>query len=68
MEGTLTEVGSANAVKEQVDQNKENQRIPAQATPEANEKIHLLKKQTAQLCAALVSSSYYLQEVGPFRS
>ena len=59
MEGTLTEIGTANAVKEQVDQNKENQRILAQATPEANEKIHLLEKQTAQLCAALVSSSYY---------
>ena len=44
MEGTLTEIGTANAVKEQVDQNKENQRILVQATQESNEKMHLLEK------------------------
>ena len=37
--GTLKAVGIANAVKEQVDPNKENQRVLAQATVEANEKI-----------------------------
>jgi hypothetical protein len=45
----------ANAVKEQVDQNKENQRILAQATIEANDKIEHLEKQQAQLYAALMA-------------
>jgi hypothetical protein len=35
--GTLKAIGIANAVKEQVDQNKENQRVSAQATVEAND-------------------------------
>ena len=52
--GTLKAVGIANAVKEQVDPNKENQRILAQATVEANDKIDQLEKQTAQLYAALM--------------
>ncbi|OEU09757.1 hypothetical protein FRACYDRAFT_248014 [Fragilariopsis cylindrus CCMP1102] len=47
-------IGIANAVEEQVDQNKENQRILAQATVEANNKIDQLEKQTAQLYAALM--------------
>ena len=39
-----------------MDQNKENQRILAQATVEANyDKINLLEKQTAQLYAALMA-------------
>jgi len=38
-----------------VDQNKENQRILAQATVEANDKIEQLEKQTAQLYAALMA-------------
>ena len=50
--GTLKAIGIANAVKEQVDQNKENQRILAQATVKANDKINLLEKQTAHLYAA----------------
>jgi hypothetical protein len=37
--GTLKQVGIANAVKEQVNQNKENQQLLAQATDEANDKI-----------------------------
>jgi hypothetical protein len=53
--GTLKAVGIANAVKEQVDPNKENQRILAQATVEANEKIDQLEKQTTQLFAALMA-------------
>ncbi|OEU23658.1 hypothetical protein FRACYDRAFT_233830 [Fragilariopsis cylindrus CCMP1102] len=54
--GTLRAIETANAVKEQVDQNKENQWILAQqATMEASEKIDLLEKQTAQLCAALMA-------------
>ena len=53
--GTLKAVGIANAVKEQVDPNKENQKILAQATVEANEKIDQLEKQTAQLFAALMA-------------
>ena len=51
---TLRAIGIANAVEEQVDQNKENQRILAQATVEANDKIDQLEKQTAQLYAALM--------------
>ena len=42
-------IGIDNAVKEQVNQNKENQQIPAQATVEANDKIVQLEKQQAQL-------------------
>ena len=53
--GTLKAIGIANAVKEQVDQNKENQRILAQATVETNDKIEQLEKQTAQLYAALMA-------------
>jgi hypothetical protein len=37
--GTLKAIGIENAVKEQVDQNKKNQRVLAQATVEANDKI-----------------------------
>ena len=47
--GTLKAIGIDNAVKEQVNQNKENQQIPAQATVEANDKIVQLEKQQAQL-------------------
>ena len=53
--GTLKAIGIANAVKEQADQNKENQRILAQATVEANDKIEQLEKQQAQLYAALMA-------------
>jgi hypothetical protein len=53
--GTLKAIGIANAVKEQVDQSKENQRILAQATVEANDKIDQLVKQSAQLYAALMA-------------
>jgi hypothetical protein len=53
--GTLKQVGIANAVKEQVNQNKENQQLLAQATDEANDKIEQLKKQHAQLYAALMA-------------
>jgi len=53
--GTLKAIGIANAVKEQVDQNKENQQILAQATDEANDKIEQLEKQQAQLYAALMA-------------
>ena len=53
--GTLKAIGIANTVKEQVDQNKENQRILAQATVKANDKIILLEKQTAHLYAALMA-------------
>ena len=42
--GTLKAIGIANAVKEQVNQNKENQKILAQATMEATEKIDLLQQ------------------------
>jgi hypothetical protein len=38
-----------------VNQNKENQRILAQATVEANDKIEQLEKQQAQLYAALMA-------------
>ena len=44
-----------NAVKKQVDQNKENQRILAQATVKANDNNNLLEKQTSQLYAALMA-------------
>ena len=60
--GTLKAVGIANAVKEQVDPNKENQRILAQATVEANEKIDQLEKQTAQLFAALMAKQPQQQQ------
>jgi hypothetical protein len=53
--GTLKAIGIANAVKEQVNQDKENQRILAQATVEANDKIEQLEKQKAQLYAALMA-------------
>jgi hypothetical protein len=52
---TLKQVGIANAVKEQVNQNKENQQLLAQATDEANDKIEQLEKQQAQLYAALMA-------------
>jgi hypothetical protein len=55
----LKAIGIANAVKEQVNQNKENQRILAQATVEANDKIEQLEKQKAQLYAALICSIEY---------
>jgi len=51
----LKAIDIANAVKEQVDQNKENQRILAQATVGANDKIDQLEKQTAQLYVALMA-------------
>jgi multidrug resistance efflux pump len=53
--GTLKAIGIANAVKEQVNQNKENHRILAQATVEANDKIEQLEKQQAQLYAVLMA-------------
>jgi len=53
--GTLKAVGIANAVKEQVSQNKENQQLLAQATDEANDKIEQLEKQQAQLFAAFMA-------------
>jgi formyltetrahydrofolate synthetase len=53
--GTLKAIEIANAVKEQVDQNKENQQLLAQATDEANDKIEQLEKQQAQLYAALMA-------------
>ena len=48
-------IGIAYAVKEQVDENKGNRRILAQATVEANDKIDLLERQTARLYAALMA-------------
>jgi len=60
--GTFKAIGIANAVKEQVDQNKENQLILAQATDEANDKIDLLEKQTAQLYAALMAKQPQQQQ------
>ena len=43
-------IGIAYAVKEKVDENKGDQRILAQATVvEANDKVGLLERQTAQL-------------------
>jgi hypothetical protein len=53
--GTLKQLGIANAVKEQVNQNKENQQLLAQATDEASDKIEQLEKQHAQLYAALMA-------------
>jgi len=53
--GTLKAIGIANAVKERVNQNKENQRVLAQATVEANERIEQLEKQQAQVYAALMA-------------
>jgi hypothetical protein len=53
--GTLKAIGIANAVKEQVNQNKENQIILAQATVEAADKIEQLEKQQAQLYAAFMA-------------
>jgi hypothetical protein len=55
MMSTLKAVGMANAVNEQVNQNKENQQLLAQATYEANDKIEQLEKQQAQLYAALMA-------------
>ena len=60
--GTLNAIGIANAVKEQVDQDKENLRILAQATMETNERIDLLEKQIAQLCAALMAKQPHQQQ------
>jgi hypothetical protein len=51
----LKAIGITDAVKEQVNQNKKNQRILAQATVEANDKIEQLEKQQAQLYAALMA-------------
>jgi hypothetical protein len=56
----------ANAVKEQVDQNKENQRVLAHATVEANDKIDLLEKQQAQFYAALMAKQPQ-QQVSPLQ-
>jgi hypothetical protein len=52
---TLKAVGIANAVKEQVNQNKENQQLLAQATVEAHDKIEQLETKQAQLYAALMA-------------
>jgi hypothetical protein len=52
---TLKAVGIANAVKEQVNENKENHQLLAQATDEANDKTEQLEKQQAQLYAALMA-------------
>jgi len=52
---TLKQVGIANAVKEQVNQNKENQQLLAQASDEAHDKIEHLQKQQEQLYAALMA-------------
>jgi hypothetical protein len=65
--GTLKAIGIANAVKEQVDQNKENQRILAQATVEANDKIEHLEKQQAQLYAALMAKQPPQQKPSPLQ-
>jgi hypothetical protein len=59
--GTLKAIGVANAVKEQVNQKKENQRILAQATVDANDKIEQLEKQQAQLYAALMANTHHQQ-------
>ena len=48
--GTLKAMGIANMVKEQVDQNKERQRILAQATVKANDKINYLKTNSTPVC------------------
>ena len=52
----------AYAVKEQVDENKRNQSFLAQAIVEANDKIDLLERQTAQLYAALMTKQILLQQ------
>jgi hypothetical protein len=57
----LKAIGIANAVNEQVNQNKENQQILAQATVEANDKIEQLEKQQAQLYAALTGFRLWRQ-------
>ncbi|OEU18651.1 hypothetical protein FRACYDRAFT_236930 [Fragilariopsis cylindrus CCMP1102] len=49
--GTLKALGMANAVKEEIDKNKENMKVFAQASMEANQKINLLE----QHCAALMA-------------
>jgi hypothetical protein len=64
--GALKAISIANAVKEQVDQNKENQRVLAQATVEANDKTELLEKQQAQLYAALMAKQPQ-QQVSPLQ-
>jgi hypothetical protein len=61
----LKAIGIANAVKEQVDQNKENQKVLAQAAVEANDRIELLEKQQAQLYAALIAKQP--QQVSPLQ-
>jgi hypothetical protein len=61
----LKAIGIANAVKEQVDQNNENQKVLAQATVEANDKIDLLGKQQVQLYAALMAKQP--QQVSPLQ-
>jgi hypothetical protein len=65
--GTFKAIGIANAVKEQVDQNKENQMLLAQATDEANDKIDLLERQTAQLYAALMTKHPQQQQPSPLQ-
>ena len=65
--GTFKAIGIANAVKEQVDQNKENQILLAQATDEANDKIDLLERQTAQLYAALMTKNSPQQQPLPLQ-
>ena len=55
-------IGIAYTVKEQVDENKGNQRILAQAPVEANDKVGLLERQTAQLYAALMTKQIQLQQ------
>ena len=49
--GTLKALGMANAVKEEINKNKENMKVFAQASMEANQKINLLE----QHCAALMA-------------
>ena len=49
--GTLKALGIANAAKQQIDKNKENMKVFAQASMEANQKINLLE----QHCAALMA-------------
>ena len=50
--GTLKALGIANAAKQQIDKNKENMEVFAQASMEANQKIDLLEKHCAALMAA----------------
>ena len=59
--GTLKAIGLANAAKQQIDQNKENMRVFAQASLEANQKIELLE----QHCAALMAERQPLAETQP---